>query len=237
MLIPEEELRYWSRRRVPEVGVSVFLWQHSMSARQLLDYAHIHAPLLSYARYEALSEKRLCERLSIDLLLSRLMGCEVIIAHNDLGAPELVEAGREDLYLLDGDSGEDSKALPLISISHSANLYALSFGYSPHGIDIESWGAKALRVVGKFISAHEESLLDALLPRLGSPKRVATMLWSAKEAAYKCFGHQGLDFREDLQINLAVDGRLAVYLPRFEKSGIITVEIYPDCVLTRCEAR
>ncbi len=105
------------------------------------------------------------EWLAVRVMLHRLLGEKVSIGYRANGSP----------YLLGS---------PLfISISHTKNYAALALHTRSVGIDIESPGGQALRLVDKFLSAEEQRFLfneDA--------EERAVEAWSAKEAAFKFFG-------------------------------------------------
>jgi len=147
------------------------LWHHTLSPHELAQFARLHFPTLSLAPYRKLSDKRFRERLSIDLLVRQRLDNEFSVAHADDGRPYLTGQG---------SSGTE------ISISHTHNTYALSLSPLAHGIDVEKWGESAWRVRTKYLS-EAELLLLAAFPTFQDEARTATMLWSAKEAAFKLF--------------------------------------------------
>lgn len=144
-----------------------YLWQHCLGPTALSDLAHIYYPLLHFEDFDSLSKKRMVERLSVSMIAAQIIGCQTRILHSDTGAPYLPE---------------DSLC---ISVSHSHNVYALSLSTEKHGIDVEQWGNKAYKVRKHFLQPDEEFLMTDLSSILGGVERAATMLWSAKESAYK----------------------------------------------------
>lgn len=82
-----------------------------------------------------------------------------------------------------------------ISVTHSRRFVALARSWEGRcGIDIEQLDRNFERIENKYISSHEQRLAAACDPRF----RAA--VWCAKEAAYKCLGQAGVDFRRDLLI-------------------------------------
>lgn len=171
----------------------VYIWEHTFTKSELLELAHIHAPQLPLDSYIQLKSKRLIERLSVDLLLHQLLGYTKPLAHEKNGRPYLPESNLE------------------LSVSHSGNTYALSLSAYHHGFDIELWDTKALRVASKFLSSKEQTLLTHSLSN--SPAKAATLLWSAKEAAYKYFNINGLQLLKDMDLSFLATNKLQVLLP------------------------
>lgn len=108
-------------------------------------------------------------------MIEAIFGPGTSLAHTDSGAPVLT--GRHET----------------ISVSHSRTTAAIAVdrdGGNP-GIDIEEPRPQLMRVAARVLSARE---LDAYG---GSPDSLAKA-WTLKEAAYKCAGVPGLDFRRDI---------------------------------------
>lgn len=150
----------------------VYIWRHNFTAAGLDAMLRRMCPegQDTAARTETAapkSEKRRCELLSVLLLAKRLFGTQAGVAHTADGAPALT--GVTDA--------------PHISVSHSGGAYALSAAPVPHGTDIELHSPKAHRLKEKFLTTAEW----ALAPATGQPpEAAATLMWSAKEAVYKC---------------------------------------------------
>ncbi len=138
--------------------------------------------------------KRRIELLSSRALLNSLIGDARVLRHGSDGRPFLIpKAGTKER------SGDTH-----ISISHSANHYALALSSVPIGIDVEQWGEKALLVRSKFLTAEEQSLLFSQdfahrLAPLSQAQR-ATLAWSAKEAVFKLWHDSSLTISD---INLS----------------------------------
>jgi len=72
------------------------------------------------------------------------------------------------------------------SVSHSWP-WAAAIVNSQHdtGIDIQTWNPRIMAISAKFLSAEEADLC-------GGDDRLITLLWCAKEAAYKWYGKRGI---------------------------------------------
>ena len=82
-----------------------------------------------------------------------------------------------------------------ISVTHSRRYVALARAWEGRcGIDIEQLDRNYERIEDKYISATEKALATA------HDERFRAVVWCAKEAAYKCLGQSGVDFRRDLLI-------------------------------------
>ncbi|MFM7006146.1 MAG: 4'-phosphopantetheinyl transferase family protein [Flavobacteriales bacterium] len=81
-----------------------------------------------------------------------------------------------------------------ISISHTKELVALATSEQPIGIDIEEKTRDCMRVINKFVSAHDKILYQE---QQGNwPLEV----WCAKEAVYKLYDLPGLSFKDEIII-------------------------------------
>lgn len=221
MLIAEEDLIFLPQHtfdRVMGKEVIAYLWQHCLDEYALDDLAHIHYPLLPFDQYKALSTKRKLERLSIDMLASQLLGYKIRILHKESGEPYL------------------NNSQIRISISHTNNLYCLSLAKDRHGMDVEQWGVTAYKVKSKFLTADEESLISYFLPQMKTKERAATLLWSAKEAAYKFIATKGVQLLRDIHLTIDSHENLQATFSTSneEQTTLIRYELYPACVLTYC---
>ena len=183
-------------------GIFVYLWQHQMDVSQLLMWTKQHAPHLLTDEILQMRPKRLIERLSVLILLHQLLPSANFLAHLPSGAPYLPQAEYH------------------ISISHTQGCYGLSFSHWPHGIDLEKWGEKALRVRSMFVRDDELTLFDNMSPQT-TAEQTATLLWSAKESIYKLFDIPGLSFRDDMQLAPHSSTILKAKLPRIQASALI----------------
>jgi phosphopantetheinyl transferase len=102
------------------------------------------------------------------------------------------------------------------SISHSGDMATVILsGDSPVGVDLEFVAERVLKVVPRFLGKAELEWLDSIpgmrdapSGKLGGPAalRLCTLLWSAKESAYKWLGETGLDFAKALEVDPFVPG-------------------------------
>jgi phosphopantetheinyl transferase len=108
------------------------------------------------------------------------------------------------------------------SISHSWPYVAAII--SPEhecGIDIQTWHNNIQKIQHKFLSAEEQSLFK-------NDRRMLTMAWCAKEAAYKWQGRRGVEFIDHLPI-ISLEPAESLYnieiIPKLSaESGQISLE-------------
>ena len=119
-----------------------------------------------------------------------------------------------------------------LSISHSKNIVAISFGkHKSVGVDVEHFNPKIKRIQRKFVSEKEAKQLNI------DNEQVLTTIWSIKEAIYKMMVIPGLSFKNEMEVRLIGDENIIfVLIPaegwkpyRFERL------VYPDYILTYCE--
>lgn len=123
-------------------------------------------------------ERRQKEFLAARALLQNLLDCEQKIIYNPSGKPAL----------------EDSELQ--ISITHSANLVALFISAQNIGIDAEQTDRNISKVIKRFL--HQSEL--QFLQEQADQQKTAILLWSAKEAIFKCATEQGIQFNEQIII-------------------------------------
>jgi 4'-phosphopantetheinyl transferase len=83
-----------------------------------------------------------------------------------------------------------------LSISHSHDQLAIIINKKENtGIDIELVRDKILRVRHKYLNDAEQAFAGTHIENLIS-------IWGAKEAMYKAYGLKGVDFREQMQVEL-----------------------------------
>jgi 4'-phosphopantetheinyl transferase len=98
-----------------------------------------------------------------------------------------------------------------ISVTHSGNLAAVILSSHGHvGIDIEAVRPKIVRVREKYMHPEELAAIDD-----PEPYSILTLAWCAKESLYKLYGHRGIDFKENIRLNL----------PEFPGNGKFSGEI------------
>jgi phosphopantetheinyl transferase len=132
------------------------------------------------------------------------------------------------------------------SISHSADMVAAVVSNDCGvGVDLEFITPRVLKVAPRFLGVEERhwlseypGLMDPITGAFGGPEamRVCTLLWSAKEAAYKWLGIPGLDFAASIEIEPftpVAEGKLKA---RFRKDRKLSFRIgyrsFGDCWLT-----
>ncbi len=81
-----------------------------------------------------------------------------------------------------------------ISISHSFDYCGVIVSNVKVGLDIEKFRSKILNISKKFVSESDLSLI-----KLNSIENV-TKVWSIKEAVFKAFGHNEIDFKKNIII-------------------------------------
>ena len=95
-----------------------------------------------------------------------------------------------------GKFGEPLTPNVLISFSHSGDYAAVAFSDLYRiGIDIEKISDKILNLHSKFVNDHEKEFVD-----LSNSKDI-TRIWCAKEAVYKLFPGDSIDFLCDITID------------------------------------
>jgi phosphopantetheinyl transferase len=92
------------------------------------------------------------------------------------------------------------------SISHCGDFAAAIVSKDSRvGIDVEEPMEKVLRIADKFLSKEEYSKFNihhSMFKGSLTPHRsLLTLLWSAKEAVFKWYGHGGVDFRKEIQLH------------------------------------
>ncbi len=84
-----------------------------------------------------------------------------------------------------------------ISISHSGDYIGIAHSKSvPVGLDIQLYSDKPEKILNKFASGDEISLLETLVK-----KNLPIYLWCAKEAVYKAAGIKGLSFKNQIKVS------------------------------------
>lgn len=192
--------------------VRVFLWQHTFNRSRLIQLAESNYPTTDYHQFSTLRDKRFIEKLSVLLLLHQVLGPEATINYHSTGRPFL-------------KSNDQIK----ISISHTTNIYAISFSTSAHGMDVECFTKKAFKVKQMFVNDYESKWLkkgeDSVMEKY-------TSLWSAKEAIYKLYDQPGLSFKRDIIIRQTPLLQYTAQLPSLQKRCHVELLYYPEYALT-----
>lgn len=214
----------------------VYVWEHDWNATTLKAFCSKHFPEVTYNdladTYKA--DKRLIEKLSVRLLLHFMLPHAPRHEYRATGQPFLPH----NPYC--------------ISISHTRHVYAVSIGTQPHGIDLEQWSGKAARVGSYFLSEEEHEWLETMSAERDIPHTVPpqplmphdawyTLLWSAKEAVYKCFSELAPSLKNDITLQPMHPNQSEGQLPHIiaqvkQVEGVfpITYELHPHFVLTIC---
>lgn len=197
----------------------VFVWNHQLNSDTITQLAQKHLPTwMVENEVTKFSNKRRVERLSVRLILNQLLGADAIIDYEESGRPFLTKHNIE------------------ISISHTKNAYAVSLATVRHGLDIEQWSNKALKVKSMFVNDNEAKMLTSPTPLACTTEMAATTLWSAKEAAYKLKSIAGLSLKQDIELTLLSDHLLEVYYPNNPPhKALIAYEQLETCVVTCCK--
>lgn len=87
------------------------------------------------------------------------------------------------------------------SISHGGNFAAaIVSSHSRVGVDIELVSPRIIAISHKFLHYDEKVFLNDWVHLTKMHLELTTVLWSAKEAIYKWYGHGELDFRQHMQL-------------------------------------
>lgn len=222
VLLKDYDLLHIQRETALSTFPAICLWQHHFSEEQLAALLPDNVRSETDDIFSCQSAKRRIERLSVRLMLLRLLGPEARLRYLPTGRPVLDTGG------------------PEISISHTQGVYALSLAARRHGIDVETLSPKALRVADKYLQPAETELLHSqTLPaehtlRPLDAERRATLLWSAKEAVYKHFDIPGLELKDDILLMPGHGGALQARLPRQGMTARVHCQTFSGFVLTCC---
>jgi phosphopantetheinyl transferase len=124
------------------------------------------------------SEKRKKEYLAVRILLEKLLNFKPQIVYEKSGKPILANS-------------------PLhISVSHSSDLVVTLVSNVYVGIDVENSDRNINRIAPRFLNEQELKLVCQ------TPNQQLTkiLLWSAKEAIFKCTCQEGIEFSRQIRI-------------------------------------
>lgn len=151
---------------------TIYIWEITESLEELSDRLTLTASCR--LKLENISsEVRRKEFLSVQRLLNEAGSKAPRLSYTPTGKPEL-------------SNGE------YISISHSFPFAAVFIANRPVGVDIEQLRPKIVPISSKFVSEQDQKAVPAL-----SVKNL-TILWCAKEAAYKLISKKGLSLKNHL---------------------------------------
>ncbi len=95
------------------------------------------------------------------------------------------------------------------SLSHCKGYAAVAVSDTdPIGMDIEIIHERILKVAHKFLHKSEKELVDSLTPE--KQLKQLAFYWAAKEAMYKMFEQNGIDFSEHFIIEGIAEGTVGV---------------------------
>lgn len=192
----------------------IYIWCHSCGRAELEALAKDLNRADLVEEFADQRDKRFAEKVSVRLLLHQLLGAEARIVYNADGSPRLAD---NSLH---------------ISVSHTAGSYALSLSPRKHGIDVETWGAKALKVRHVFLNKSENEWVESLSK--SAAEQWATLLWSAKESLYKLLGVEGLSFKDQLALQKLTHGSLEATVSPCGRRLTVAYERLPRFALTCC---
>lgn len=199
--------------------INIYIWEHHLEAKVLNElYQSATLPDKGNDDLCRFHGKRYIERISIRILLQQLLDDQSGIHYLETGRPLL------------------TSGLAELSISHTKDIYAISLSKEKHGMDVEQWGNKALKLINMFLNKEEQLLLNDSSALLCSPEKNATLLWSAKEAIYKYVDQPGLSFKEDIAISFNTKQELKAKVRSVEEELFVHFEALPHCVLTCCKS-
>jgi phosphopantetheinyl transferase len=133
------------------------------------------------------------------------------------------------------------------SISHCGDFAAAIVSRRNRvGVDIELVKPMIQKIMHKFLSGEEMNLLlgNRLLPTsengaVNISSRLLTLCWSAKEAMFKWYGYGGVDFKNHMQLNRAINFDAAEFIESlyiFSKAErvvlTVTSRVFNDLVLS-----
>ena len=120
-----------------------------------------------------------------------------------------------------------------ISISHSFDYCGVIVSNVKVGLDIEKFRSKILNISKKFVSESDLSLIN-----LNSIENV-TKVWSIKEAVFKAFGHNEIDFKKNIIIKSVNKefNKANVLIFKNEISENYSIEIYNFSEYICCVAK
>lgn len=120
-----------------------------------------------------------------------------------------------------------------ISISHSFDYCGVIVSNVKVGLDIEKFRSKILNISKKFVSESDLGLI-----KLNSIENV-TKVWSIKEAVFKAFGHNKIDFKKNIIIKSVNKkfNKANVLIFKNEISENYSIEIYNFSEYICCVAK
>lgn len=108
------------------------------------------------------------------------------------------------------------------SISHCGDYAAVVISeWLPTGIDVEVISPLALKLSSKFMNETE---MDFLTQDVKEDRKIATAIWSIKEAVFKWYGKGKVDFKKDIVVEQSplriVDNMIPVSFSKESKENL-----------------
>lgn len=154
------------------------------------------ADVASAARFQ--NEARRREHLAWRRIVRRELGRSVVIDYNAVGAPTVDTPNKH------------------ISVAHCRTSVVVAIADERVGVDIESLDRDFERAKARFMSSAEAALADH--------DKWGAMVWTAKEAIYKLYGHREVDLIGDIHI-VAYDSRSQLLTAQVGEMHNIMVEM------------
>ena len=170
-------------------GAACGIWRVTETAEELRSLLTEKSFTQDFFNFK--SPARQLEYLAVRVLLRELLGKECRVLHHESGKPYL------------------ENSLCRISISHTKGFVAVIIHPEKEiGIDIEYHSDRVKKVVGRFVSSDEMSLIERKVSEIADNDIVEEfrinmylLFWSAKETMFKMINSSEVDFLEHLSIN------------------------------------
>ena len=166
-----------------------------------------------YSTFRSLQRKK--EFLTVRILLQEKYDKSFQISYKESGQPFI----------------KNNKELN-ISISHNKDWVVIAISKRQIGIDIEKVSKKILRIKEKFCSKKELENIDS-----NQETKHLSMLWSAKESAYKILQDKSIIFNEDLIANQFIPKENGTFnIPFLKKNLTIPIhyQFIEESIFTYC---
>lgn len=138
-----------------------------------------------------------------------------------------------DILLYDDNGKPHLQNNKFISISHSFDYCGVIVSDVKVGLDIEKLRSKILNISKKFVSESDRDLIND-----DSVENI-TKIWTIKEAVFKAFGHNKMDFKKNIilkSVNKEFN-RATVLIFNNEISENYNIEIYNFSQYICCVAK
>ena len=191
------------------INTHIYVWKTTSSNENLIKNPLLNSEELISAK-ELKNEKRKKEFISSRIALKKIFNKKLELKHQKSGKPFIKEAKH-------------------LSISHSYDFLAVTFGEENIGIDIEKPQYRMIKLMPKILS-EIEFMEFKKEPSIDS----ACNLWGTKEAILKYVGDKNLNYKQDIKvenIELGVARYLKMYFKvEFEKieNMILTYVVRSD---------